>query len=97
MIKDVNERTLEENMKVLMKSHEEQSECMHKQDELMRKQNEHMQLIIQHIQMNNPYQALKVLLPVDIIKETILEMTVQKKINCMLNYIIDLTILTCFQ
>ena len=33
-----------------MKSHEEQSERMHRQAELMRKQNEQ----IQHIQMNNP-------------------------------------------
>jgi len=54
MTKHVKERTLEEKMELLMKTHEEQSERMHKQDELMRKQNEQMQLIIQHIQMNNP-------------------------------------------
>ena len=37
-----------------MKSHEEQSERMHKKTELMCKQNEQMQPIIQDIQINNP-------------------------------------------
>ncbi|XP_068502302.1 uncharacterized protein [Phaseolus vulgaris] len=47
MTKRVKERTLEEKMELLMKTHEEQSERMRKQDEKM-------QLILQHIQMNNP-------------------------------------------
>jgi len=47
MTKHVKEQTLEEKMELLMKTHEEQSERMHKQDE-------QMQLILQHIQMNNP-------------------------------------------
>jgi len=51
---------------------------------------------IQHIQMNNFISSSSNLV-VDIIKETTLEMIVQKKINCMLNYIIDLTLLTSFQ
>jgi len=96
MTKHVKEQTLEEKMKLLMKTNEEQSERMRKQDELMCKQNEHTQLIIQHIQMNNPISVLQILLPVDIIKETTLEMIVQKKISRMLNYIIYLTILTNF-
>jgi len=54
MTKHVKERTLEEKMELLMKTHEEQSERMRKQDELMRKQNEQMQQIMQHIQINNP-------------------------------------------
>ena len=54
MTKHVKERTLEEKMKLLMKTHEDKNEHMRKQDELMRKQNEHMQLITQHVQMNNP-------------------------------------------
>jgi len=49
MTKHVKKRTFEEKTELLMKTHEEQSERMHKQDELMRKQNEQMQLIIQHI------------------------------------------------
>jgi len=53
MVKDAKKQTLEDKMELLMKNHEEQSECMHKQDELMRKQNEQMQLNIQHNQMNN--------------------------------------------
>jgi len=47
MTKRVNDRTLEEKMELLMKSHEEQSERLRKQDEKM-------QLILQHIQMKNP-------------------------------------------
>ena len=46
MTKHVKVQTLEEKMELLMKTHEEQSERMHKQ-------NEQMQLIIQHIQINN--------------------------------------------
>ena len=57
MAKDSKEWTLEEKTEVLMKSHEEQSERIHKQVELMYKQNEQMQFIIQHIQMNNPISS----------------------------------------
>jgi len=42
MTKHVKERSLEQKMELLMKTHEEQSERMCKQDEFMRKQNEHM-------------------------------------------------------
>jgi len=104
MTKHVKKRTLKEKMELLMKTHEEQSERMHKQDELMHKQNEqmhkqneHMQLIIQHIQMNNPILGSSDPTTSGNHKGDHIRMTVQKKISCMWNYIIDLTYLTSFQ